>query len=355
MNNTSDRSNNFGFFRLAFALLVVVSHSFELVDGDRSRELLTLIFGTVSAGEIAVDGFFIISGYLVTKSFDTSRSTVSYLQKRILRIYPGFMTAYLICFFVVAPLAGGDLAALCHGDFLSAFGRMMWLRAPEVPGVFAGSPYADLDGSMWTIIVEFRCYLLVMALGLFGVFRRPALSAAVLATSIAIMMIANEVEVLVRLARQAALWAMFSAGSSFYVLRPWIPISMPLKIAAAVALIVSLSVKPLTDFGITIFGAYALFASAFWPSKVLSRINRDTDLSYGIYLYAWPIQKLLIWYVTSNPFVVLALTVFAVVPTAFVSWRVVEKPALALKAWRLRATRPALVPQEVRHGKDGNV
>jgi peptidoglycan/LPS O-acetylase OafA/YrhL len=329
MDQTADHRNNFGFLRLVFALAVIVSHSFELVDGNRSREVMTLIFGTVSMGELAVDAFFIISGYLVTKSFDTSSSTLSYLQKRILRIYPGFIAAYLICIFVVAPLAGSDLAALSSGDYLSAFWKMMLLVSPHVPGAFAGSHYDQLDGSMWTVIIEFRCYLFVVGLGLAGVFRRPMLAAVVLAASIVGMSIG---------ARQAALWAMFAAGSSFYVLRPWIPVSAPWKIAAVLALIVSLWVRPLTDLGITIFGSYALFAIAFWPSPALSRINSGTDLSYGIYLYAWPIQKLLIWYLTSNPFVVLALTLLAVVPVAFVSWYAVEKPALSLKTWRPRLT-----------------
>ncbi len=280
-------------------------------------------------GELAVDGFFIISGYLITKSFDTSSSTISYFQKRVLRIYPGFIAAYLTCFFIVAPLAGCDLAALHTGDFLSALGRMASLLSVEIPGAFAGSPYPAINGSMWTIVVEFRCYIFVIGLGLAGVFRRPTLSGAVLAASIVAMLIGG---------RQAALLAMFAAGSSFYVLRSWIPVNAPLKIAAGLALLISLSVKPMADLGVMIFGAYTLIAIAFWPLSMLSRINNGTDLSYGIYLYAWPIQKLLIWYVTNNPFAVLVLTLFTVVPIAFVSWRVVERPALALKAWRPRLT-----------------
>jgi peptidoglycan/LPS O-acetylase OafA/YrhL len=107
-------SNNFGALRLFFAVLVMLSHSFELVDGDRSREILTRIFGNLSFGELGVDGFFLISGYLITKSFQDSRSTGEYVLKRVLRIYPGYVVAYLLCVLALGPFVGGQLAAYCQ-------------------------------------------------------------------------------------------------------------------------------------------------------------------------------------------------------------------------------------------------
>jgi peptidoglycan/LPS O-acetylase OafA/YrhL len=97
--------NNFGLLRLIFAMCVLVSHSIELVDGNRSREPLTFIFGTLSLGELGVDGFFLVSGYLIAQSFENSASVLLYLGKRILRIYPAFVVAFVLSIVVVGPLS----------------------------------------------------------------------------------------------------------------------------------------------------------------------------------------------------------------------------------------------------------
>jgi peptidoglycan/LPS O-acetylase OafA/YrhL len=99
------RDNNFNFLRLLFALLVLVSHAPELADGNRSRELLTRMFHTLSFGEVAVDGFFLLSGYLIVQSWERHPNLWDFGQWRLRRIYPAFVVACLVCIFVLAPLA----------------------------------------------------------------------------------------------------------------------------------------------------------------------------------------------------------------------------------------------------------
>ena len=145
-----DRDNHFNLIRLVLASLVILSHAPELVDGDRHRELLTRAFGTLSFGELAVDGFFILSGFLICQSWANAPKFRPFLVKRVLRIFPGFIVASLVCALLV-PVLVTDLG--------SYFGQFRWdrfstgvalLRVPVVPTIFS-KPYAGVNGSVWTI------------------------------------------------------------------------------------------------------------------------------------------------------------------------------------------------------------
>ena len=97
------RNNNFGIIRLVLALLVIVSHVQELIDGNRSNELLTRLFHTRSFGDVAVDGFFVLSGCMILQSWQRVPKLWPYLCKRCLRIYPAFITATLVAAFLIGP------------------------------------------------------------------------------------------------------------------------------------------------------------------------------------------------------------------------------------------------------------
>jgi peptidoglycan/LPS O-acetylase OafA/YrhL len=139
MKNQVLTSNNLGALRLFFAILVILAHSHELIDGNRSREILTRTFGTLSFGDLGVDGFFLISGYLITKSFVESPSVIEYLFKRTLRIYPGYVVAFLLCILTISPFVGGNISSLSITTILK---DIVLLHPPEVSGVFAGTSTA---------------------------------------------------------------------------------------------------------------------------------------------------------------------------------------------------------------------
>ena len=181
-------SNNFGALRLLFAYLVILSHSPEILDGNPSREILVRIFGTMTFGGLAVHSFFIISGYLVTKSFINSKSSIDYLLKRVIRIYPGYVVAFLLCVFLIGPAVGGKFEGHLAPPFLKLAKDLLFLQPPNMPGVFEGSYYPALNGSMWTLFFEFCCYLVVMVLGVSGLLLRKR--ALLLSTAVLLMLTA---------------------------------------------------------------------------------------------------------------------------------------------------------------------
>ncbi|MGP0061685.1 MAG: acyltransferase family protein [Beijerinckiaceae bacterium] len=351
LHTDENRENNFGFLRLIFATLVIVSHSPELVDGNRSREILTQIFGTMSFGEAAVDGFFLVSGYLITKSYIQSQSTASYLIKRVLRIVPGYLVSFWICVLVVAPFVGAEKTVLSAQNFEHQFLLVFLLSAPDVPGSFHGLPYAALNGSMWTIAYEFRCYLAAAVLGLLGVYT-PRYRRFLLVAVIAFLILnaagamheihlpgsslVGSPEISIRFA------AVFGVGAVYYVFRDKIRLTSFGAVIAATVLVVMLFNHYAAEATFAVLGGYLIFWFAFKvPVFRASRFDNNADISYGLYLYAWPIQSLIIWSDRAvNPWLLCCMSVIGAGILGYASWRLIEKPAL-----HLILRRPSMMPQ----------
>jgi peptidoglycan/LPS O-acetylase OafA/YrhL len=329
-------ANNFSLLRLVFASLVILSHAPELKDGNRSRELFSR-FTDMSFGELGVLGFFLISGYLIIKSYQSAGSVAGYTRNRVLRIYPAYVACFIVCVFLVAPLAGGSLSYLLGLGALNELGRMVLLKPPSVPGSFSALHYQELNGALWTIAYEFRCYLLVIVLGYCALLHKRIYAvislAAVILTFVPIPDIFL-VPVFGKPVFTARFTAAFLMGGSFYIYRDEIPLRGDVALAAFVALLLTLSlVGPYTYIPVLTLGAYVLFYIALkWPGTRLSELTAETDVSYGLYLWAWPIQSLIYLYAPSvDAWLGAALTFMASLLCGTVSWHLLEKRMLRLK------------------------
>lgn len=298
------RQNNFDVLRFAMAILVIFSHSFSLMApyNQDPEPLRRLTHGILSFGEIAVDVFFIISGYLITASWTKRPQASAFLRKRIARIVPGYLAAILFSVLVVAPLFKSADSHPVNGLFIyHFFTAIVRLHTFDVPGVFASNPWGPgIDGSLWTIAYEFWCYLGVMLLGVCRLLRLPMLVPIFLLAyaAYAFHYPLHGTHAVVAIVGDLGSWPRFATfflvGAIAYRYQGTLPQRLPLALTAFLAIIASLFAPAMIDLVLPIPLTYLVLWLAFQPHFQLSNFAKHGDFSYGIYLYAWPIQQMLI-------------------------------------------------------------
>lgn len=251
---------------------------------------------------------------------------LDYLDKRLCRIVPGYLVCFLLCAFIVAPFAGAadsflSLRVLAHHAL-----SLMRLMTPYVPEAFAGLPHPELNGSMWTIHYEFACYLGVILCGLAGFLRNKGPLLALVVALVLFNILETGRSGVLR--DSIKFGAAFGAGMIFYLYE--VQFTRSGAFLAVTALFLCLFNPYLAESALLFAGGYLVFMFALHaPVLGISRWANKTDISYGVYLYAWPVQNLIIWHDRNiNPWLLGILTLLLSGIIAFLSWTFIEKPAL---------------------------
>jgi peptidoglycan/LPS O-acetylase OafA/YrhL len=359
------RDNNFDAMRFAMAVLVIWSHCFPFIlgHGDTYEPLYQLTRGRTTFGGIAVDVFFIISGFLVTMSWERSTTPWTYLKKRVSRIYPGYIVVTLVCAFVVAPLfisAGYPWMNRDHA--LQLVTVMPQLTQYSIPGIFTHNPYpGSMYGIVWTIKYEFLCYLFVMLLGMSGLLRRRPVILALFIVTVLIYTFQRRVNssegclalwwphrverVLGDIDSWPQLLSFYLSGMAFYLYRQVIPQRALIAATAAAAVAASLYFLPLLPLALTIGGAYLVFWLAFQKYIAVPGFARYGDFSYGIYLYGFPVQQIIVatFGAAMAPWQLFLFATPITIAMGALSWHLVEKWFLRKKAKWSRESRESHV------------
>ena len=346
--------NSFQLIRLLLAVAVLYRHSFDLLASGHADVVLDLIPPRTHLGRIALCFFMVVSGFLVAHSWIESHGWRDFLRRRILRVYPGFVVACVCSAFVAAPLGSPDPAAyLASVDVVGDVVGARQLDKLSVPPSFLSNPYpGPINGSLWSIKIEFECYLGLMALALVGIFRRRALMLAIFAA----MLVAHALQPylppngLDRFANHLQLATFFMSGVVAYLYRDRIGRTYGLLEVAALTMVATAILEVGFVELLPLTGTYLLIYLAYEPHLVRFQVGRRVDLSYGIYLYAWPVQQLLIlafgpWL---NPWTLSLTALAGSGALAWLSWTLVERPFLRLR-------RRSIQPRLVRSGKQRSV
>ena len=327
-------NNNLNTLRLVSAWIVLYSHAFSL-----AGKPTPLFLSWIPLGPLGVYVFFIISGYLVIESWQRDPNVFRFFARRVLRIFPGFVVCIGLTVFVLGPV----LTTLPLYDYITSPLTRGYLEnialyiSYSLPGVFALNVYPNaVNGSIWSLPIEFAMYIGIAAVGVLRGGKYAVLILALSSAAVTYFWANHATGATIFFAsdlRQIFICGTyFWLGAIFYLwnLKRFFSLSNVI-----IAMIILLSLEPWSTW-------LQVAAWAFLPLLVLgfglsysplfSRFTSKGDYSYGIYIYAFPVQQTVSMYFPkeSVSFQIVLSSVFAIV-LAVISWHVVEQPALNLK------------------------
>lgn len=329
------RQDNFLLLRFLAASLVIYGHGAAITGGKGLPELFTWLGWGMYSGDIAVNIFFAVSGFMIAGSYLRREHIVDFLWARILRIYPAFIFCLVISAFVIGPLYTSLPLTTYFADhdvvkYVTLNLHLKTTMAWDLPGVFATNPSrTTVNGAIWTLPAEFRMYLWVGLLGLLGILKRRWICVLVLMALFVRGIVQPENILWVPYSGFLRLAGYFLLGTFCYVNRTAIPVGW--AYVAGLALVAwALRSTPVYPYAFAI--ALVEFAFTFAYCTPWYGFNRFGDYSYGIYLWGFPMQQIIAHHHPGLSPIENALCAFVLaLGSAIISWHFIEKPALSLK------------------------
>jgi len=340
------RNNNFNLIRFISALLVLYSHHFALTNTHINVEPFSSVGMTLSS--IAVDVFFITSGLLITASYYASTSVLTFTRARILRIYPALIVCVLFCILVV----GTIYTTLPLSEYFSDPQTFKFLKRNSLlinditynlPGVFSENYVKNaINGSLWTLPYEVKMYVILPFILIFLRFVSRKLNInwlvrysvlALTITSIILNIINQYNDTTDHFIR---LFSLFFTGASFYLWRDKVHLSGKISCLCFLALIFAYFSQKHFLLIYSFCIPYILLVAAYTPAGLIRKFNNIGDYSYGIYIYAFPVQQSLVAIKPELSITTIFLLSFLItVLLAMMSWHFVERPFLKFKKIQL--------------------
>lgn len=357
LTNPKHRDNAFDLIRFLAALAVLFSHNFATSGFPEPTYI-----GGETAGSLGVFVFFAISGYLVQQSWDRRPDAQSFILSRVLRIFPGLLACLLVSAFVLGPLVSSFSVAayLSHFDtykFIYSNLAMFFVpRYDSLPGVFANNAFANhVNSSLWTIRYEVFMYVALLLLLLFNRKRIVAI-VAVLISLCGLWAYGRSIGLV---EPGQLLWRLGVIGLDGRILKlaPFFLVgalvaSIPMKFltvrAATCAAIVTaiFYFSPNAIFVLWFTLPYCLIVLAYKLPQTINKFGKNGDFSYGLYLYAFPVQQVMahLEISTTSWWKGFLLTIFITMVLAVLSWRFVESPSLRLRTKLMSSSALAVAP-----------
>lgn len=353
LNGSKARVNAFDSLRLVAALTVIWSHAFLLTAGNYDLEPLYWASSKqLTLGSLSVGVFFVISGLFISASFDRSNGLGQFIMNRALRIMP----ALVVVISVLALLIGPLLTTVPLDVYFSSSETWIYFRniaflpmALHLPGVFENNTVHTVNESIWTLKFEVACYAIAALTLMVRSWTKPIVLTGWLASFLIVRYWPNANGVsgaeyyIVAIAR---MFRFFGAGMLMYLFRDRIVLSPRLALASALLPLAFLGTSWFVE-ATAFFGSYSVIAFGYLAPDRFRNLAERGDVSYGVYIYGWPIQQML-WPISQGQANAWLLNTLMAVPLAYlmgwVSWLLVERPFLARKKVKAKQAAPAAQP-----------
>ncbi len=337
------KTNNLTFIRLVAALSVIYGHTSAIVAGA-SADWVAVTTGYAFLGGVAVDLFFLISGFLVTASI-LSGGLKNFVVSRVLRIYPALWVNLILVTFVLGSIVTTLTVTeyLAHEDVWVYFKGLAFTYKGGffLPGVFTQNHNLAVNGSIWSVLLEVWLYIVVALFYIFGIMRSRAIYNTVF--FVLVVMLWNDksyLPVSLSSATNLHVFLMFYIGSFLYINRDGVLVSPYFMLIALFLAGITLGTEKFA------YGYILLLVTFFCTVSFLKQfswMDKLGDYSYGVYLYGWPSQQLTAWAFPEFSGTQNWLTASAIaLVCAVASWHLVEKRALRLK--KVFFKQPAIAP-----------
>lgn len=328
--------NSFNAVRLFAAVAVVISHAFLLSSNLPRPEPLD--WGPFNLSASAVNVFFFLSGLMLSRSYDHVPDWRAFATARVLRIFPALLVAGVAVGWVLGPMTTQlrlDEYFANPETLLYPLSSTFTFAGVELPGVFVHSKYPEqVNVPLWTIKYELLAYLgfgIISVLGLLRSRFAAALFCVLFGIALAVTMSLGLFDAS-PLGSVIRFGFCFLLGVAFYRFRSSITVRWPLA-AGLLALALALTWTPLGPLAWIVAPAYAALVLAEQRIPFLTAATNRTDISFGLYIYAWPIQQLLVetGWTGGSAWLLAPMALVIACGLGLLSWHFIEKPALSLK------------------------